>query len=128
MPALLTQVAPILLTKDIRAAVQFWEERVGFVGGELHGEPPTFAMPSRDGVTIMLAQLPAGTATPLPHWKIVDKTSQIYIWVDDANALYDELRERGAPIDFTIYDTPWGTREFGIQDLDEHDISFGQRL
>jgi len=65
MPAILTQVAPILLTKDIRTSVHFWEERVGFVGGELHGEPPTFAMPSRDGVTIMLAQLPAGTS-PLP--------------------------------------------------------------
>jgi len=58
----------------------------------------------------------------------VDKASQIYIWADDANSLNDELRERGAAIDFTIYDTPWGTREFGIQDLDEHDISFGQRL
>ncbi len=65
---------------------------------------------------------------PPPNWRVVDKANQVYIWVDDAGALYEELGARGAPIDFTIYDTPWGTREFGIQDPDEHDIAFGQLL
>ena len=76
----------------------------------------------------MLVGLPAGTEPPPPNWRVVDKANQAYIWVDDAAALYEELQDRGAPIDFTIYDTPWGTREFGIQDLDEHDIAFGQAL
>ena len=75
-----------------------------------------------------LVQVPEGVGVPPPNWRVVDKVNQAYVWVDDVDALYDELRGRGAPIDFTIYDTPWGTREFGIQDLDEHDIAFGQPL
>jgi hypothetical protein len=36
-------------------------------------------------------------------------------------------RSYGAPIDYTIYDTPWGFREFGVQDPDGHDIAFRSR-
>ncbi|HET9286103.1 MAG TPA: VOC family protein [Gaiella sp.] len=122
------RVAPVLLVRDIAASVEFWRERVGFETDTLHGEPPSFAMPTRDGVTIMLAQAPPGSEPPVPNWRVLDKANQVYVWVDDANALYDELRGRGAPIDFSIYDTPWGTREFGIQDPEEHDIAFGQVL
>ena len=122
------RVAPVLLVRDIVASVEFWRERVGFETDAIHGEPPSFAMPTRDDVTIMLAQVPAASEPPMPNWRVLDKCNQVYVWVDDANALYDELRGRGAPIDFSIYDTPWGTREFGIQDPEEHDIAFGQVL
>lgn len=128
MPATLLRVAPVILVRDIFAAVEFWREKVGLVCDRVWGEPPNFAMPTRDGVTIMLAQIGPGTELPMPNWRVVDKTNQAYIWVDDARAMYAEIQERGAPIDYTIYDTPWGTREFGIQDLDDHDITFGQVL
>jgi hypothetical protein len=29
---------------------------------------------------------------------------------------------------YTIYDSPWGFREFGVQDPDGYDIGFGQPL
>ncbi len=122
------RVAPVLLVRDVRASVEFWRERVGFETDRIHGDPPSFAMPSRDGVTVMLAEAPPGAELPPPNWRVLDKCNQIYVWVDDANALYEELVSRGAPIDFTIYDTPWGTREFGIQDPDGPDIAFGQVL
>jgi uncharacterized glyoxalase superfamily protein PhnB len=122
----LLRVAPVLLVRDVEAAVAFWHDRVGFETDLIHGDPPNFAMPTRDDVTLMLVQVPAGTEVPAPHWRVVEKVNQAYIWVDDVDALYEELGSRGAPIDFTIYDTPWGTREFGIQDLDEHDVAFGQ--
>ena len=124
----LRRIAPVFLVRDVRASVAFWRDRVGFETAEIHGEPPSFAMPTRDDVTVMLVQVPEGVGVPPPNWRVVDKVNQAYVWVDAVDALYDELRRRGAPIDFTIYDTPWGTREFGIQDLDEHDIAFGQPL
>lgn len=128
MSAHLLKTAPVILVRDLVASVEYWRERVGFDCDRMYNDPPTFAMPSRDGVTIMLAQTPMGVDPPLPNWRVADKTNQAYIWVDDANALYLELQQRGATIDYTIYDTPWGTREFGIQDLDDHDITFGQVL
>ncbi len=119
-------VAPVLVVRDIHASVAYWREQLGFDTDQVYGGG--FAMPSRDGVTVMLAQAPHGVDPPIPNWRVVDKTNNVYIWVDDAAAFYQEAQERGATIDYTLYDTPWGTREFGIQDLDDHDITFGQVL
>ena len=126
MAAKLLRIAPVLMVRDIKASVEFWREKVGFETDQIYNG--NFAMPTRDGITIMLAEAPRHRELPVPNWRVADKTNQVYMWVDDAAALYEEIKERGAPIDFTLYDTPWGTREFGIQDLDDHDIAFGQVL
>jgi predicted enzyme related to lactoylglutathione lyase len=76
---------------------------------------------------ILLALAPEGERL-VPNWKIVDKAVDAYIRVDDADAIYEEVQTRGARIDYTIYDAPHGFREFGVQDPDGHDISFGQPL
>ena len=94
---------------------------------ELYGDPPNFAVANRDAATILLA-LADDPARIVPNWQIVDKTCNAYIRVDDADAVYAEVQERGAGIDYEIYDTPWGFREFGVQDPDGHDIAFGQPL
>jgi uncharacterized glyoxalase superfamily protein PhnB len=122
----LLSVAPVLLTRDLAAATAFWRDHLGFEC-VLYHEPPRFAICARDGVRVMLALAHPGAAFR-PNWQIVSQTNQAYFWVDDAKALYEEAIRRGAKIDFTLYDTPWGTREFGVQDPDDHDIAFGQVL
>jgi uncharacterized glyoxalase superfamily protein PhnB len=128
MAARMVNVAPVFLVKDVVASVEYWSTKAGFETDRIYGEPPNFAMSARDGVVLMLAQTPPGVDPPPANWRVADKTNQAYIWVTDADALYAEFKERGATIDYTIYNTPWGTREFGIQDLDDHDITFGQVL
>jgi len=76
---------------------------------------------------VILLAFCADAARIVPNWRNVEMTWDAYIRVDDADALYAELQERGAIIDYTIYDAPHGFREFGVQDLDDHDIAFGQR-
>jgi len=126
MPAAhITASAPILLVKDIVQSAAYWRDKLGFTDQEMFGEPPYFSMVRRDSFTVMLAQVNAGT-TIVPYWKIVEKMWNVYFWVDDADALYAEFQASGAIIDYTIYNTPWGVREFGVQDLDDHDIAFGQ--
>ena len=46
--------------------------------------------------------------------------------MSDADALHTEFVRRGATIDYGPCDQPYGCREFGTQDLDGHDIGFGQ--
>ena len=89
--------------------------------------PPNFATATRDEAVILLA-LCREPEKIVPNWKIVDMTWNAYIRVDDADAIYAEVQERGAGIDYTIYDAPHGFREFGVQDPDGHDIAFGQPL
>jgi predicted enzyme related to lactoylglutathione lyase len=122
----LTGSSAVLLVSDIDRAVEFWHDRLGFEC-EIYGVPPDFASATRDDATVLLA-LCADPSAIVPNWKLVDKMWNVYIRVDDADALYAELQDRGAPIDYTIYDAPHGFREFGTQDPDGHDIAFGQRL
>lgn len=119
-------VAPVFLVRDMAAALGWWKERLGF-SAATWGAPVHFAIVERDGIRAMLALSPSGE-TPAPNWRVADKTNQAYFWVNDAAALYAEVRNRGAEIDFTLYDTPWGTREFGVQDPNGYDIAFGEVL
>jgi predicted enzyme related to lactoylglutathione lyase len=121
-----TGSSAVLLVSDIARAVEFWRDRLGFEC-ETYGDPVNFASARRDDASVLLA-LCTDPAKIVPNWKIVDQTWNVYIRVDDADAIYAELQERGAPIDYTIYDAPHGFREFGTQDPDGHDIAFGQPL
>jgi uncharacterized glyoxalase superfamily protein PhnB len=76
---------------------------------------------------LMLNQAPEGVEIR-PHWQVVHQLWNVYFWVDDVDTLYAELRERGVKIDYELHNKPYGCREFGIQDLDGHDIAFGQVL
>lgn len=122
----LTGSSAVLLVSDIARAVEFWRDRLGFEC-EAYGDPPNFASARRDEASVLLA-LCADPASIVPNWKLVPQTWNVYIRVDDADAIYAELQDRGAPIDYTIYDAPHGFREFGTQDPDGHDIAFGQPL
>ncbi|MHA1517167.1 MAG: hypothetical protein ACTSYK_01045 [Alphaproteobacteria bacterium] len=64
----------------------------------------------------------------VPFWRIKDKMWNAYLWVDDARALYEELTARGSHIDYERAEQTYGVLEFGIQDLDDQDIGFGQEL
>lgn len=121
-------VAPVLVVRDIRASIDFWVEKLGFEKRFWDEKYPRFAILSRGNVNVMLAEAPPGVEPPVANWRVASATNQAYIWVRNIDALYQEVQDRGAPIDFTLYNTPWGTREFGTQDLDEHDIAFGEIL
>jgi len=121
-----TGASPVLLVADLDRSVTYFREQLGF-GCQVHGEPPDFAVADRDDVTILLALTPDAERI-VPNWHVADKLWDAYIRVDDVDAVYAEVQERGAPIDYTIYDTPWGFREFGVQDPDGHDIAIGQRV
>lgn len=122
----LTGIAPVLLVRNLADSMTYWQEKVGFEAKTFPGHE-RFAIVYRNEIKLMLVEVAAGTRI-VPNWTLAESTNDVYIWVDDANDMYYEILERKAFIDYTIYDTPWGTREFGIQDPDNHDITFGQIL
>ncbi|MBI1373768.1 MAG: bleomycin resistance protein [Phycisphaera sp.] len=125
----ITASSPVLLVRDIVASANYYRDAIGFTYGpdDLFGEPPVFCILRRDGFHLMLALAdPDNPSTPF--WKLRDKTPNAYFWVDDADTLYEQMKANGAKLDYGPCTQPYGVREFGIQDLDEHDISFGQIL
>lgn len=126
MTAELTAIAPILLVADLQASLGYWRDKVGFETVTFE-QAPNFAIVTRGAARIMLQQVEPGTKI-VPNWRLHDKASNVFIWIDDARSLYDELVERGANIDWELYHAPYGALEFGIQDVDDHDIAFAQLL
>ena len=124
--AVLTGISPVLLVADLERAVSFYRDRLGF-DCETYGDPATFSTASRDQATLLIAVTESPERNP-PHRVVVPAMWNAYIRVDDVGALYREVQERGATIDYSIYDAPHGFREFGVQDPDGHDIAFGQPL
>jgi hypothetical protein len=121
----LLRVAPVLLVRDVVEAANYYRDKLGFAYDRLWGEPPNFCMVHRDGHTVMLSQVSAGVEI-VPHWRVVEKMWDGYFWVEDVEALYDEYQRSGAIIDYTLHLKPYGVKEFGVQDLDGHDIAFGE--
>ncbi len=124
-PARLTASAPVLLVKDVVAAANCYRDTMGFHYQRFWGEPASFVILKRDEMHVMLRQADDHRHV-VPHWTVGDQLWNIYFWVSDVDALHAEYVARGAKIDCGLCDQPYGCREFGTQDLDGHDIGFGQ--
>ena len=126
MKANLTAHAAILLVADVERSANWYKEYLGFEIGNLYGNPVHFGIIHRDGQYLMFCKCPPEKIKP--NWKLVDKTSNVYFWVNDAEALYNEYKSKGISFDWDLCIQPYGVKEFGINDPDEYDIAFGQVL
>lgn len=114
--------APVLLVADIRAAVSFYQEKLGFVVDQIHGEPPSFAMANAGETTIMLKQAKSG---PCPNSQSLAGFWDVYLWVRDINAVAESLVRRDVAIIRGPEMTSHGCEELDIRDPDGHVIVFG---
>ncbi len=113
------------MVRDLRAAVAHYRDVLGFGRERIYGEPPTFGIIARDQMHLMLKQVD-DPACIVPRSAIAPGLWDVYFWTDAVDDLFEELRAKGATIDYGLCDQDYGCREFGIRDLDGHDIGFGQ--
>jgi hypothetical protein len=123
----LTDQAAVLFVASLARSLAYWTEKVGFSVRSVHGDPPMFAILARDERFLMLRQAAAGQ-TITPYWRVSPGLWNAYFWTDDARALFEEIKGRGAIVDYELCEQPYGVLEFGIRDLDDQDIGFGQVL
>ena len=124
-PAKLIGSAPVLFVRNIHAATEHYRDAMGFSFEKIFGEPPSFAILRRDNMYVIVKQIDDHKHI-VPRWTVSAGLWDMYFWVDDVEALYQEFVGRGAKIDYGLCDQPYGCREFGTQDIDGHDIGFGQ--
>ena len=82
--------APILLVADVEKSANYYRDRLGFTYERFWGEPPCFCMPRRDGHIIMLSQVDDPQHI-VPHYKVVPNMCNVYLWVDDVEAIWVRL-------------------------------------
>jgi len=120
-----TSTAPFFLVNDLQKSIDYYSKALGFNRPKLWGNPPDFAMPSRDGFTFMLKQVKTNhtvlpNAQQAAYW-------DAYIWIKDADALFAELKENGAIIDYEpCIQHEYDMKEFAVKDPDGYVIAFGQ--
>ncbi len=118
------RVAPVLPVRNVRAALAHYR-RLGFEAkayGENAGDDAVYGFLQRDRIELHLARV--------PELRVEENTSAIYVYVDDADALYVEWqaaasggRFHGAPAD-----TPYHLREFAYVDPDGNLLRIGSEM
>ena len=91
-----------------------------------YGDPPCFCIAHRDGHYLMLAQVDDPSKLRRTG-RFATDVERVLLGRRCRSALR-ELVAAGAKIDYGLGMKPYGILEFGIQDLDEHDIGFGQPI
>lgn len=120
-------IAPYFIVDDVVATANHYRDRLGFHYDRFWSDPPAFCMVKRQGVIIMLSQLERqGVMRPN---RMVDPEGgawDAYLWVDDADALFAELKSRGATIVRVPCDQIYGCRDFEVEDCNGYRLCFGQ--
>ncbi|OLC84592.1 MAG: hypothetical protein AUH66_00495 [Acidobacteria bacterium 13_1_40CM_4_57_6] len=119
-------IAPYFLVRDVVKAAEYYRDALGFSYLQFWGVPPSFCMPRRDGLIIMLSQTQDASIIRPNAKARRDESWDAYVWVKDADALYAEVKPRGAIIAYDpVLQEEYGNREFGVRDLDGYLLAFG---
>ena len=117
--------APYLMVRNLNESLEYYHRVPGFNMPELWGDPPTFAMPSRDGFIFMLHQAEEGADVTTSRDQ--GGTWDAYIWINDADSLFSKLQEDGAIVEYEpCIQKDYDMKEFAVRDPDGHVIAFGQ--
>lgn len=114
-------VNPHFVVADVVAAAEYYRDVFGFKILGYFWDPPMFAMVGRDDVVIQFGRIDRGQ-TVAPNRTRRDEALDAYIWVDDVDALYAELKAKGAKIVEAPKRQVWDCYEFTVED------AFGFRL
>jgi catechol 2,3-dioxygenase-like lactoylglutathione lyase family enzyme len=119
-----TGLAPVLLAPDVQEALDYYRDVLGFEVEPYAIEPGNYGYAARDGTSIHLAQADHCR----PNSDLVGDLFDVYIWVDDVEAVHAELVERGANILHSPTDRAWGMREIRVRELNGYVLGIGQPL
>lgn len=126
-PAKLLRCAPYFPVANVEQSAAFYEQKLGFRCEYAAGNPQQFAICSRDGLAIMLRRV-ADPARIVPSEK-QGGTWDAFFWVDNAVALHEELKSKGAEIVYgPLIQEAYHMKEFAVRDSDGHVLGFGQAL
>ncbi|MGQ0543136.1 MAG: VOC family protein [Blastocatellia bacterium] len=91
----LKSAAPQLVVPDVVATAEYYRDVLGFKILGYWAEPPVYSMVARDGVEIHFGKSEsAGTSNA----KVRSGSFDLYIWVSDVEAIFQELTSSGADI------------------------------
>ena len=111
---------PILGTRNIQRAIEFYTQQLGFqLAFRDKTDPPNYVGFRRDAVELHMQF----------QFEHEMGTIRLRFLVEDPDALFNEYRQRAVECTpNSVHDTSWGTREFALYDLDRNALTFYRDL
>lgn len=103
---------PELPVEDVERAQQHYRDALGFKIGWVYPGKEIGAV-SRDDAAIFFRKR-SRPFEPAIHW----------VFAEDIDAMYEELRSSGATIVEPLEEKPWGLRQFTVEDIDGNRFYF----
>lgn len=126
-PRNLTAISPFFIVKDLQASISYYLEVLGFqLDFQGPADDPYYGRVSRDGIGIMLKAVHPDVP-PCPNrtrheWARWDA----FIYALDPDALFDEVRGRGASIVTELSFIDEGLWGFEVTDADGYVLAFAR--
>ena len=117
-------LAPVLLAPDVKEALDYYRDVLGFDVEPYPGEPDVYGYATRDGSSIHIAHADHCR----PNSDLVTNLCDVYLYVDDVEAIHDELVERGAQLIHPPTDREYGMREIRVRDLNGYVLGIGKAI
>ena len=125
-----TAVIPILVYEDIEAAHDFLVQAFGLTSGGLHRLDDGTVVHGEvrnGGAPIWLHQVAADAGMASPHQASMSHGG-LSVRIPEVDAHYDRVKAAGARIESEPTDQPYGLREYGVRDLENHRWWFSSPL
>ena len=122
MKTRLTSFAPQFLVDDLARSIAYYQ-KLGFTFGEPWDE--FYAIGQLDGLELHLKEAPKLQAER--HHRQSNEHLDSAAGVDGIEAFYEQCVANGVNITKTLAATPWGTKDFYVEDPDGYIIAFGGR-
>jgi uncharacterized glyoxalase superfamily protein PhnB len=122
---MIRHIAPQFFTTGMKATLKYYREKLGFECLGTWQDPPEYAIVARDEHKIHFRC--AEPPTPNPD-KYADELLDAYVFVEDADALFEEYSSRKVEFTRSLQNTPWNSREFVVKDCDGRLLAFGSEI
>ena len=108
------QGASVIQVKDPEQTARYYRDKLGF---EYDFGSERYSVVWRDNAAV--------------HFTKSDRPASgvgIFLWVKDADKVYEEVRSNGAEIKVEIGDREYGIRDFGVEDINGLEVTIGQDI
>ena len=117
--------ATVLLVENVARAATYYHDKLGFDVDSYDRLPEHYAYAQRDNCWVHLAHW-EGVRRPPNRELVPPDMFDLYIYVDDVDALHEELGGRGADILNPPVNTEYGLREIRVRDPHGYILAFGK--
>jgi catechol 2,3-dioxygenase-like lactoylglutathione lyase family enzyme len=107
-----SSAVPVIATADVLATVRYFEQTLGFKQQWLWGYPPIYAG-VRAGRALLYIILDPVLASTIKERRL---SPDIFLWIDDIDAVYSQHLAANAEITEDLTTRPWGVRQYVVRD------------